>query len=64
MPKKRDRRNKYHWLTMKVGQALQYKGKTRTGPYVLAARANARYPKLSFEGGYDEGGIGRVWRVK
>lgn len=64
MHKKRDRRIKYSWLSLKIGQSLTCAVKTRTYPYVLAARANARYPKLSFEGGYDERGIGRIWRTK
>ncbi len=62
MPEKRDKREKYSWLSLKIGQSLKYTGNTRTGPYVLAHRAMTRYPHLVLEGGYDEKGVGRIWR--
>lgn len=62
MHKKRDRREKYPLAAMSVGQSCKYTGATRTGPYVVASRANKRLKPKLFYGGYDKGGIGRIWR--
>lgn len=59
---KRGKSAKYPFEDMKIGDSLRFNGTTRTGPYVLAARANLRFKAKVFAGGYDKNGVGRVWR--
>lgn len=62
MPKKRDLREKYSLAILKVGESVKYTGMTRTGPYVVAARANKRLKPKKFSGGYDVKNNGHIWR--